>query len=66
MASSAVGPEEAVGIILANWPKYKRSFPWRDTRDAWATLLAEVLLIQTDAAKVAQVYEALLSAAPNP
>jgi len=44
----------------------RRQFPWRGERDPWRVLLAEVLLIQTDAARVAKVYPALVAEFPTP
>jgi len=44
----------------------RRQFPWRGERDPWRVLLAEVLLIQTDAARVAKVYPALAAEFPTP
>lgn len=42
---------------LVSWYKnHKRNFPWRNTEDAYKMLVAEMLLQQTDAPKVASVY----------
>jgi A/G-specific adenine glycosylase len=42
-----------------------RHFPWRQTRDPYAILLAEVLLQQTFARKVVPVYSAVLNRYPS-
>jgi len=44
----------------------RRQFPWREECDPWRVLLAEVLLIQTDAARVAKVYPVLIAEFPTP
>jgi len=59
MASAVVD-----AIAAAYGPR--RQFPWRGERDPWRVLLAEVLLIQTDAARVAKVYPALVAEFPTP
>jgi len=59
MASAVVD-----AIAAAYGPR--RQFPWRGERDPWRILLAEVLLIQTDAARVAKVYPALVAEFPTP
>ena len=38
-----------------------RDLPWRYVGDPWAALLAEVLLVRTNASKVAAFYPAILS-----
>jgi len=59
MASAVVD-----AIAAAYGPR--RQFPWREERDPWRVLLAEILLIQTDAARVAKVYPALVAEFPTP
>lgn len=44
----------------------RRSFSWRRRRGAYETLVAEMLLRKTDAAKVAAVYDGFLAAYPTP
>jgi A/G-specific adenine glycosylase len=47
-----------VGEIVKWWHRIgARKYPWRETSDPWHVLVAEVLLIQTNAAKVVKVYE---------
>lgn len=52
---------------LLCWQKNnKRSFPWRQTRDPWKLLVAEVLLRQTGAEKVDPVYKVFIKRWPSP
>jgi A/G-specific adenine glycosylase len=43
-----------------------RDLPWRATRDPWAVLVAEVMLQQTQAARVVPKWHAFLDAFPTP
>lgn len=43
-----------------------RDWPWRATRDPWAVLLSEVMLQQTQAARVAARFPSLLASFPTP
>jgi A/G-specific adenine glycosylase len=43
-----------------------RDLPWRATRDPWAILVAEVMLHQTQAARVVPKWHAFLAAFPTP
>ncbi len=43
-----------------------RDFPWRQERDPWHVLMAEVCLHRTRADQVRPVYEALAELAPTP
>lgn len=43
-----------------------RDLPWRATRDPWAILVAEVMLQQTRAARVAPRWESFLDRFPTP
>ena len=42
------------------------SYPWREDRDPWLTLIAELLLQRTRAAQVLPVYEAFRARYPTP
>lgn len=42
------------------------SYPWRDDRDPWLTLIAELLLQRTRAAQVVATYELFRSRYPTP
>lgn len=54
------------GQILAWSEKNYRSFPWRETRDPYGILVAEVLLHRTRAEKVVTYYEKLMELYPDP
>ena len=44
----------------------RRDLPWRDTRDPWAVLVSEVMLQQTQVARVAPRWQAFLERFPTP
>jgi A/G-specific adenine glycosylase len=44
----------------------RRDLPWRRTRDPWAVLVSEVMLQQTQVARVVPRYRAFLAAFPDP
>ncbi|RCW81653.1 A/G-specific DNA-adenine glycosylase [Halanaerobium sp. DL-01] len=52
--------------ILIWWGNNKRIFPWRETRDPYKILCSEILLQQTNAEKVVQVYNKIISDYPEP
>ena len=43
--------------LLKWFSKNRRDFPWRETKDPFKVLIAEILLRKTDARKVLSVYE---------
>jgi len=51
--------------ILAWYAAVKRDLPWRRTHDPWAILVSEVMLQQTQVARVVPYYEAFLSSFPD-
>src|SRR4051812_31161439 len=52
---------------LTDWyERHKRDLPWRHTRDPYAILVSEVMLQQTQAARVVPYYERFLAAFPDP
>ena len=52
---------------LLNWyAAVRRPLPWRFTRDPWAILVSEVMLQQTQAARVVPHYERFLAHFPDP
>ncbi len=52
---------------LTDWyERVKRPLPWRETRDPYAILVSEVMLQQTQAARVVPYYERWLAAFPTP
>jgi A/G-specific adenine glycosylase len=52
--------------LLAWWQGERRDLPWRRTRDAWAVLVSELMLQQTQVPRVVPRYEAFLAAFPTP
>jgi A/G-specific adenine glycosylase len=44
----------------------RRDLPWRDTRDPWAVLVSELMLQQTQVARVAPRFTAFLEELPTP
>ena len=44
----------------------RHDLPWRATRDRWLVLVSEVMLHQTQAPRVAQVYETFVAQFPSP
>jgi A/G-specific adenine glycosylase len=44
----------------------RRAFPWRGTRDPWAVLVSEVMLQQTQAARIAERFPPFLRRFPTP
>ena len=60
-----------VGVVdrpaLLRWSdRTRRDLPWRRTRDPWAVLVSELMLQQTQVARVIPKYEAFLAAFPVP
>ena len=56
------------GAGLARWYRAegRHDLPWRATRDRWAVLVSEVMLHQTQVARVAAVYDDFLARFPTP
>lgn len=54
------------GALLAWGVPRLRDLPWRATRDPWRILAAEVMLQQTQAARVIPKWDAFCSAYPTP
>ena len=52
--------------LLAWFDERQRDLPWRRTRDPWAILVSELMLQQTQVARVLPKYEAFLSRWPTP
>ena len=51
---------------LLDWyERVRRPLPWRETRDPYALLVSEVMLQQTQAARVVPYYERFLAAFPD-
>ena len=58
---------EALRDSLSAWAEgARRDLPWRRTRDPWAVLVSELMLQQTQVARVAPRYEAFVDRFPTP
>ena len=57
---------ERADALLAWYERVRRPLPWRETRDPYALLVSEVMLQQTQAARVVPYYEAFLARFPDP
>ena len=58
---------EARRAALLGWFAHRgRDLPWRRTRDPWAILVSELMLQQTQVARVLPRYEAFLARWPTP
>ena len=51
--------------LLQWWSLASRHFPWRETRDPYRVLIAEILLHRTRADQVVLIYELFLKRFPN-
>jgi A/G-specific adenine glycosylase len=51
--------------VLAWFDEHGRAFPWREHRDPYQTMVAEVMLQQTQTGRVAPAYTAFLSKFPT-
>ena len=57
----------AIQDSLTAWAEgARRDLPWRRTRDPWAVLVSELMLQQTQVARVIPRYDAFLSRFPTP
>src|SRR3954467_1163937 len=72
MAASGMGgnvlgsPDMPADALLDWYAEVRRPLPWRFTRDPWAILVSEVMLQQTQAARVVPHYERFLALFPTP
>lgn len=70
MKAQGLGTDPSVqefrSAVTEWWQMNKRRFPWRERREFFGTLIAEVLLRKTTAAQVAAVYPILLEKWPDP
>ena len=65
---TAVSPNQVASVrqaILAWYRQGHRALPWRGTRDPYAVLVSEVMLQQTQAARVATRYPAFMARFPD-
>jgi len=51
--------------LLAWYARHARRLPWRSSRDPYAVLVSEVMLQQTQVARVAQFYSSFLARYPT-
>lgn len=57
----------ALASALLGWgERVRRDLPWRRTRDPWAVLVSELMLQQTQVARVVPRYEQFLARFPTP
>src|SRR5215217_38491 len=56
----------AAEALLEWYEEVRRPLPWRFTRDPWAILVSEVMLQQTQAARVVPHYKRFLARFPSP
>jgi A/G-specific adenine glycosylase len=54
------------GTVLDWGERHRRDLPWRRTRDPWAVLVSEVMLQQTQVARVVPRYHRFLVRFPTP
>ena len=60
-------PLKPVQRALLDWSeRTRRDLPWRRTRDPWAVLVSELMLQQTQVARVVPKYQAFLDSFPTP
>jgi A/G-specific adenine glycosylase len=52
--------------LLAWYDGHKRSLPWRDIDDAYAVLVSEIMLQQTQVARVVPAFQSFLARFPTP
>ena len=57
---------EFVRRVLEWGAKHKRRFPWRESRDPFAVLVAEIMLQKTPAERVAKIFDEFLARYPTP
>jgi A/G-specific adenine glycosylase len=62
----AAGFEAFRALVMGHFRSSGRAFPWRETRDPWAILVSEVMLQQTQTARVVPKYEEWLRRWPGP
>ena len=68
-AGADEGEEALVGAVLSWWADARGArdrLPWRTTRDPWAVLVSETMLVQTQAPRVAARFPEVLDRFPTP
>ncbi len=67
LALAAVLDVEGLRAAVLGWAESsRRDLPWRRTRDPWAILVSELMLQQTQVARVVPRYQAFLERFPTP
>ncbi|NLH67688.1 MAG: A/G-specific adenine glycosylase, partial [Candidatus Microthrix parvicella] len=56
----------AQGLVLSWWDRHRRDLPWRDTRDPWAVLIAEIMAQQAQVNRVVPRWHEFLERWPTP
>ena len=64
-ATAKPGLSKVHDRVLAWFDEHGRSFPWREHRDPYQTLVAEVMLQQTQTGRVAPAYGSFLAKFPT-
>ena len=59
-------PADRSDPLLAWFEDRQRDLPWRRSRDPWAVLVSELMLQQTQVARVLPRYETFLARWPTP
>jgi len=55
-----------IWLDILEWGKKNmRNYPWRDTRDTYKIMIAEIMLHRTKADQVEELYEAFIEKFPN-
>jgi A/G-specific adenine glycosylase len=57
---------QRIALAWAWMQQHRRDLPWRRTRDPWAVLVAELMLQQTQVARVLDRWPTFLEQFPNP
>jgi len=52
-------------LILDYYRRYRRDFPWRESRDPYSIYVSEIMLQQTQTERVVPKYQEFLAALPN-
>lgn len=66
LVSSSAGLSQRLPPLLGWFGSGRRDLPWRRTRDPWAILVSELMLQQTQVARVVPRYQAFLDHFPDP
>ena len=66
LTSTPPGPAPQQAALLDWSERTRRDLPWRRTRDPWSVLVSELMLQQTQVARVVSKYLAFVEAYPTP